>query len=285
MPPQDILVLCYHGVSRSWPAAITVTPERLVAQLSLFIRQGYRGATFTEALTAPPHARTLVVTFDDACQSVLTSAFPVLTRLGLPGTVFVPTMYPDTGVPMGWDGYDRWLGTQYEEELRCLSWDELRTLQAGGWEIGSHTESHPRLTTLDEGSLQRELRASRERCETELGAPCYSIAYPYGDHDDRVVRRTREAGYALAATVGVAATAALPLQWPRVLVARHDSATRVRIRAWRRATPSADAAWQKLAPPVRRVAIGIRRRRGRRKYEAEDRRVGTEASDRYRAAA
>jgi peptidoglycan/xylan/chitin deacetylase (PgdA/CDA1 family) len=257
MAPKDIVVLCYHGVSSTWPAVVTVTPRNLEAQLSQFLRRGYCGATLCDALTAPRHERTLVVTFDDAFRSVLTVAFPILKRLGLPGTVYVPTAYPDTDKPMAWPGYAHWLGTPHEHELACLSWEELRRLRAAGWEIGSHTDSHPRLTSLDEKSLMRELRISREKCESEMGEACYSLAYPYSDYDARVVEATRQAGYALATTVAIGSRPPLPLQWPRVIVARKDPAMLVAIRAWRLATPPVDAAWRSLAPPIRRVAVAV----------------------------
>src|SRR5687768_15757937 len=89
----DRLVLCYHAVSAEWPAKIAVTPDRLEEQLRLLLRRGYRGATFTEAATAPANGRFLAVTFDDAYRSVLKHAFPIMSRLGLPGTVFVPTNF------------------------------------------------------------------------------------------------------------------------------------------------------------------------------------------------
>lgn len=250
---RDLLVLCYHSVSPSWPTTVSVTPRALDAQLSRLVHRGYRGATLRDALTAPRDARTLVVTFDDAFRSVLTLAFPILDRLGLPGTVYVPTAYPDSGMRLAWDGYDQWVGTAHEDELTCLSWDELRALNASGWEIASHTDSHPRLTTLDDASLRRELEVSRERCEWEMKRSCYSLAYPYGDYDPRVVEATRETGYLLATTVPVASAPPLPLQWPRVVVGREDTPRRLQIRAWRRARPSADAAWRSVAPFVRRI--------------------------------
>lgn len=251
---RDILVLCYHSVSPTWPAETSVTPQNLEAQLSDFVHRGYRGATLRDALTAPADRRTLVVTFDDAFRSVLSLAFPILDRLGLPGTVYVPTAYPDSGMPLGWDGYDQWLGTKYEHELACLSWDELRMLDASGWEIGSHTDSHPRLSTLDDISLRRELHVSREKCEREVNRSCYSFAYPYSDYDSRVVKATREAGYLMAVIVALSSAPPLPLQWPRVVVARRDTSLRVQIRAWRRARPVAEAAWRRVKPFVRPVA-------------------------------
>jgi peptidoglycan/xylan/chitin deacetylase (PgdA/CDA1 family) len=236
-----------------------VTPQSLDAQLSHFIDRGYRGATLRDALTSPRDARTLVVTFDDAFRSILTLAFPILDRLGLTGTVYVPTAYPDSDRPMAWDGFDQWVGTPYEHELACMSWDELRTLDASGWEIASHTDSHPRLTTLDDVSLARELRVSREKCEAEIDRPCYSFAYPYSDYDSRVVEATREAGYLLAVTVALGSATPLPLQWPRVVVGREDTPLRLQFRAWRRARPSAEAAWRRVKPFVRRAATPKRR--------------------------
>jgi peptidoglycan/xylan/chitin deacetylase (PgdA/CDA1 family) len=252
---KDILVLAYHAVSETWPKSITVTPRDLEAQLSYFVRRGYRGMTLSDALTAPRHPRTLVVTFDDAFRSVLTLAFPILSRLALPGTVYVPTAYPDSDMPLAWEGYDDWVGTPHEHELACLSWDELRALRSSGWEIGSHTDLHPRLTTLDDASLERELQVSREKCEWELKEPCYSFAYPYSDYDSRVVEATREAGYLLATTIAHRSAPSLPLQWPRVIVNRSETVRRVRLRAWRLTTPSVDAVWWGVAPRVRRVTV------------------------------
>ena len=42
-----------------------------------------------------------------------------------------------------------------------MSWEELGGLAERGWEIGSHTCSHPHLTELDDASLDDELRRSQ----------------------------------------------------------------------------------------------------------------------------
>jgi len=142
----------------------------------------------------------------------------------------VPTDYASSQEPMAWDGYDDWLGTEHEHELDCMSWDELRGLAATEWEIGSHTCSHPRLSRLGDDEIVTELAESRARCEDEIGAPCRSIAYPYSDYDDRVVRAARDTGYLLATTVPRGPRAPLPLQWPRVGVYHAETARRIRLR-------------------------------------------------------
>jgi len=95
----------------------------------------------------------VVVTFDDAYRSVLGVSYPILAQLGLPDTVFVPTRFAGRDEPMPWPGIDEWLGGTHERELYPLGWDELRRLGEAGWEIGSHTVSHPKLTQVDEPTL------------------------------------------------------------------------------------------------------------------------------------
>jgi peptidoglycan/xylan/chitin deacetylase (PgdA/CDA1 family) len=228
---SDLLVLCYHGISETWPAATSVRPADFEQQLSELSRRGYRGATLTTALTAPAADKTLVVTFDDAHKSVLEEAAPVMARLGIPGTVYVPTGYPDTDRPMAWEGYDIWLGTEHERELAAMSWDELRGLAADGWEIGAHTRTHPRLSQIGDEQIAEELRGAKADCEEQIGAPCTSLAYPYSDYDERAVWAAADAGYRFAVTVPRSPAPALALQWPRVGVYYGESARRVGLRA------------------------------------------------------
>ncbi len=65
-----------------------------------------------------------------------------------------------------------------------MDWEDLRQLTDVGWEIGSHTCTHPRLTRLDDAALCIELEGSRNDCLENIGR-CDSLAYPYGDVDER----------------------------------------------------------------------------------------------------
>lgn len=195
---NDLLILCYHAVSEDWPTEFAVSPRQLRSQVRFLIRRGYRPATLTAALRQPPAAKTLVVTFDDAYASVLSRAFPVLAELGAPATVFVPTAYVAGDEALEWASMERWSGTEFAEELRCMSWGDLRSLAGAGWEIGSHTSTHPKLTELDDAALDLELNTSRALCEAEVGEPCRTLAYPFSDHDRRVMERARAAGYEAA---------------------------------------------------------------------------------------
>jgi peptidoglycan/xylan/chitin deacetylase (PgdA/CDA1 family) len=226
----DVLVLCYHACSDRWPASLAVPAASLRAQLEFLVEHGYRGATFSEAVTKPPHDRTIAVTFDDAFLSVLEHAVPVLSSLGLPGTVFAVTDFADSGRDLCWPGIEQWRGGPYDAELRGLTWDALRDLAGRGREIGSHTCSHPHLTRLDDAALARQLRRSRAACERELGRACTSLAYPYGDVDERVVAAAMSAGYMAGAGLPARPRPPSALTWPRVGVYNIDSTRRFRLK-------------------------------------------------------
>jgi peptidoglycan/xylan/chitin deacetylase (PgdA/CDA1 family) len=228
---SDVVVLCYHAVSPTWQATLAVRPDALEQQLSMFVERGYQGATFTDAVLRPPHRRTLAVTFDDGFLSVLERAQPVLTRLGLVATVFIPTAFMNRRQPLVWNGTGRWADTPFADELQGMDWDDLRSLAALGWEVGSHTCTHPRLTQLDHDATYRQLFESRLECDRRLGAPCTAVAYPYGDVDQRVADAASEAGYAAAARLSTSLTPRGALQWPRVGIYHGDARWRFRLKA------------------------------------------------------
>jgi peptidoglycan/xylan/chitin deacetylase (PgdA/CDA1 family) len=239
------LILAYHSVSPTWQVDTNVMPDRLREQLTLLQGKGYRGVTLSEALRTKPRSKVMVASFDDAHISVYEQARPILDELGVPGTIFVPTNYPDSGRLMGWKGYDMWVGTPHEHELGCMSWDQLREVRDAGWEIGAHTCSHPFLTELGDADLHRELKASRESCEDHLGVPCPTLAYPYSDWDPRVAAAAGQAGYTAAVTVNTGTWDA-PLQLPRTGVYHYDTAPRLRLRIIRRRFPRVDALLKRL---------------------------------------
>jgi peptidoglycan/xylan/chitin deacetylase (PgdA/CDA1 family) len=209
---------------------MSVTPAQLESQLSFLLGHGYKGATLRQALTSPPARKTIAVTFDDGFRSTYEHGYPVLRRLGVPATIFAVTGFVGAQHPMHWPGIDQFLGTRHERELTPVSWDELRELQASGWEIGSHTCSHPHLTRCDDASLQRELQESRATCEQEVGQPCRSLAYPFGDLDARVERAAADAGYAAACALPDRFGRPAPLAWPRIGVWRRDTQVLFRIK-------------------------------------------------------
>jgi peptidoglycan/xylan/chitin deacetylase (PgdA/CDA1 family) len=67
------------------------------------------------------------------------------------------------------------------EEHDLASWEELRTLDPRLVAIGSHTLTHPILTTLSEREAEVEICESRRLIEKRLGRACEFFCYPNGD--------------------------------------------------------------------------------------------------------
>lgn len=243
----DPLILCYHAVSPTWECFLAVEPDRLRSQLRYLLRRGYRPLTLSAALVEPDGGRSFVVTFDDGYRSILDRALPVLGELGVPATVFVPTDLIDEAGLFGHMSDAHLPSPAQEEELRCMSWGQVRKLADAGWEVGSHTCTHPHLPGVDDRRLVAELRRSRAVCEERLERPCESIAYPYGSHDARVVAATAAAGYRFAVTLEtrmfepIAGRGPLELpregifretRWPKYLANTSRTVRRVRLSRW-----------------------------------------------------
>jgi peptidoglycan/xylan/chitin deacetylase (PgdA/CDA1 family) len=247
----EVLVLCHHAISEDWPAAIAVSPAELESQLGRLLDADYEPVTFSEAVAGRAGAKLLALTFDDAYASVYTRGRPLLERLGIPATVFVPTDHVGTDRQRSWGSLSQWSAGSWTNELLGISWDQLGALADLGWEVGSHSRSHPRLPELDDEALADELSGSRAECERRLGRSCSSIAYPYGEYDERVVNAARAAGYTAGATVSgrlPTDSSEDPLRWPRLGVNRRDRGMRLLLKSSLYRRPRAWNLLQRLRP-------------------------------------
>ena len=245
---SDTIVLGYHAISPTWRENLSVTPESLQAQVGLLAKRGYAAVTFAEAAAGTPAGRRAALTFDDGYRSVMRFGLDVLAQHHFVGTVFVATDHVGTERPVSWAGdLRRWLDSPHADELIPLSWPELKSLAEAGWEIGSHSCSHRRLTELPHVELVRELEDSRARIEEQLQQPCLSFCYPYGDLDDSVVDAVRSAGYAAACTSERFQVSRLT--YPRVRVDHEDGGIVFRLKIARSARLlRRSRAWRVLAP-------------------------------------
>ncbi len=111
---------------------------------------------------------------------------------------------------------------------RVLSTEETIQLTDGALvEIGSHTVSHPVLSTLPTAAQAKEISQSKARLEEMLGQRVTSFAYPRGcrsDYTDETVAAVRDAGFqcACAAFPDIIGRATDRWQLPRFLVRDWD---------------------------------------------------------------
>ncbi|MFE1053208.1 polysaccharide deacetylase family protein [Streptomyces rochei] len=211
----------YHSVGdRSEdPYRITVTPERLDAQLGWLRRRGLRGVSVAGLLAARDRGedRGLVgLTFDDGYADFVTHALPCLRRHGCGATLFV--LPGRLGADNAWDP----LGPRKP----LLTADGIRHAAAEGVEIGSHGLTHVDLTTADDTTLKAETAESRALLTELTGAPVTGFCYPYGTVDARAAEAVRAAGYAYACAIDPGPLTG-PHALPRVHVGERDTAVRL----------------------------------------------------------
>ena len=65
---------------------------------------------------------------------------------------------------------------------------EIKHLSDNGFEIGSHTLTHPALTRIDKERFEQELAESKKQLEEEYDIIITSLAFPYHDYDKEVLK-------------------------------------------------------------------------------------------------
>ncbi len=180
--PGTCVVLYYHQVRPEDRAAFG-------RQMDILLRS----ATATRAdRTEPLNANThyAAVTFDDGYQNIIDNALPELQKRGIPATLFIITealgRYPD------------WL-TNPNDSARLqmiVSPGQLRQLPPEVMDVGSHTMTHLRLTTLSEERAKHEIAESRVKLEEILKREIKLFSFPFGAMNQRLVELCLESGYA-----------------------------------------------------------------------------------------
>jgi peptidoglycan/xylan/chitin deacetylase (PgdA/CDA1 family) len=216
------MVLMYHSVEPypEDPYRITVHPDRFARQMHWLRARGLRGVSMASLLAAQAEgqARGLVgLTFDDGYADFRTHALPVLLRYGFGATLFV--------VAGRLGGANTWDLPGPRKAL--LTAEQVRSVAAAGIEIGSHSLTHPRLSTVDGAWLAAEVAGSRAVLEDVLGYGVAGFCYPYGDLGPRVADAVGTAGYGYACAVVAPSTVDGRLAIPRTYVGDRDTALRL----------------------------------------------------------
>jgi peptidoglycan/xylan/chitin deacetylase (PgdA/CDA1 family) len=106
--------------------------------------------------------------------------------------------------------------------------DQICELATRGHEIGAHSVTHPILTDISDASLQIEIEQPRARLREWTGRPVEGFCYPNGNHDERIMNATHNAGYHYGCTVkrGMATSFSHRMALPRRAIlasSRHET--------------------------------------------------------------
>jgi peptidoglycan/xylan/chitin deacetylase (PgdA/CDA1 family) len=220
-----LLVLCYHALVdlRADPVLgeYGIPPHVLAAQLDRLRARGHcfvGGETVARFLAResglPPKA--VLVTFDDCYAELLDGVREVLRPRGIPALAFAVV-----GEVGGSNAWDQAIGAR---ALPLLGREGLQELTALGVEVGCHARTHRLMTELTDRELVQETAGAADEIAA-LGLPRPRFfAYPHGEHDARVRRAVRSAGFAAAfgLTSAYARAGHSPFAVPRIEVLASD---------------------------------------------------------------
>ncbi|CAN7552758.1 polysaccharide deacetylase family protein [Paenibacillus sp. LjRoot153] len=200
-----IPVLNYHSIGVAPGNTYVLHPDTFARQMDYLAAHHFTPLTLDEFASVLEHkmpspAHPVLLTFDDGYANNAEVALPILQKHKFPATLYLSTGLVNT------PGY--------------LTWPQIHELSAAGWDIASHTVTHPHLPKLSKKAQRVEILAARDKIEQELGKPADTFAYPYGDYNRTTLRLLRKAKFRYAFTIleGWASSDQPPLQLHRIVV-------------------------------------------------------------------
>ena len=189
----EVVVLCYHRLEGRAGGINSIEPALFEKHMEEIKQSGVPVIPMQDFLAwrrgeKDIPAKAILITLDDGYVSEINVGVPILKKYGFPATFFVYLEYINKGG-------------------KSVSWAQLAELRDEGFEIGSHTVSHLDLRRKPakfqgdhEAWLKDELERSKKAIEEQLGIRCSTIAYPFGNHNEKVQAATKAAGYEAAFT-------------------------------------------------------------------------------------
>ena len=224
------VVLCYHSIHPA-KAFASATPSLFDAHLRWLVKHCklVRFSEMLHALAASSDKPVVAITFDDGYADNYEQAFPLLLQHNVPATFFVTAgLIERRNEVITRFQLLRRCGIQ---EIRPLTWRQLREMQVAGMEIGSHTYSHPNLARLSARDVSIEFRKSKDVLEQGIGERVNVTAYPFGKPKIHLTAETIElagcAGYVYGGVItfrGIRRTDS-PLALPRICIANDNVST------------------------------------------------------------
>ena len=184
-------ILLYHRIADPPPGnnpgnRYYTSPADFKWQMDALKKWGYSSIPMSLMVEAiikgtllPP--RPIVISFDDGDESVFENAFPIMKTIGYTGIMYLVVDY------IGAKGY--------------MNNDQIQEMTNNGWEIGSHSMTHPHLPAVPD-QITFEGGASKHRLEIMLGVKVDTFAYPYGEMDQFIAEKIAKYGYKAAVGLG-----------------------------------------------------------------------------------
>ena len=197
---RPIPILTYHQIAQA-PArgapmrSLYVSPSAFALQMQTLSLLGYQGLSMTALmpyLQGEKTGKVVGITFDDGYVNNLENAATVLKKFNFSSTCYVVSeLLGKTNV------WDHALGIA---SAPLMDIDHLQQWIASGQEIGSHTQHHVDLTSVDTQTSQSEILNSRISLSQQLNTNIQQFCYPYGRYAPEHIDIVKASGYVAATT-------------------------------------------------------------------------------------
>jgi peptidoglycan/xylan/chitin deacetylase (PgdA/CDA1 family) len=194
---STVTILAYHRIAApsstpelaptlidAYPSAFEEQMRHLAARYDVVSSWDLVRA-LREGTTLPKRA--VIITFDDAYRCFKDTAWPILRRLGLPVTLFVPTHYPSNPTTLfWWDALHRALMLTHHNVLALQNVVNSQRAVGGMRSISLETPQQreeafqqlvPIIERLDEVEAKRLLDAILEECEVEPNSTPHMLCW------------------------------------------------------------------------------------------------------------
>ena len=212
---SPVPILMYHVIAEAPVGAanpgLFVPPEELEEQVRWLAKKGYTAVTLSDLFDAwfdggEIPSKPVVLSFDDGTSDQHDVAARILAAAGWPGVLNLKVLSLN----------------QHE-----MSDEMIEDMLSDGWELASHTRTHPDLAGLDAATLQEEVAGSRKALQRRFDVPVDFFCYPSGSYDAATIDAVKAAGYRGATTTveGLATPDSSPYELSRIRVNPGDGAS------------------------------------------------------------
>lgn len=173
-PGKGLPVLMYHNISEGKADGLNIPGDQLELQFMYLKERGYNSLSLKQLSKLVKEGgklpkRSVMLTFDDAFDSIVDKLLPLLERYDFSAVIFVPVAF--IGKSNLWD--DGGLPVMKAESLQKLS-------RNPHIEIGLHSFLHRSYNDLDADDIREDLRNCRQSLDYYKIPFFEALAYPYG---------------------------------------------------------------------------------------------------------
>ncbi|BAS68141.1 polysaccharide deacetylase family protein [Bathymodiolus septemdierum thioautotrophic gill symbiont] len=219
---NSCVVLLYHHFSDTTPKSTSISPALFEQHLQYLKQHNFKVLKLNTMLDLLDSDKLpnkcVVLTADDAYQSIADNAYPLLKKYLMPMSVFVSTNPVD------------------KKYNAMMSWQQMRQIQGNTIQFYNHSTDHTHFLSLNKREISTQIQQAQKRLNQEL-AKCDNwfsclpygndttpliFAYPYGEASPAIMQQVRDLGFtAFGQQSGVVSKMSNRQNLPRFPMAAH----------------------------------------------------------------